>query len=81
MPLKARITVSLKPGVLDVQGKAVAGALTELGFPGVREARVGKVIELDLDADDRAAAEANVKAMCDKLLANSVIETYRIEIA
>ena len=81
MGLKARVTVSLKPGVLDAQGKAVAGALTELGFAGVREARVGKVIELDLDASDRAGAEADVKAMCEKLLANSVIENYQIEIA
>jgi phosphoribosylformylglycinamidine synthase len=81
MGLKARVTISLKPGVLDAQGKAVAGALTELGFPGVREARVGKIIELDLDAADPAAAEADVKAMCEKLLANSVIETYQIQIA
>jgi len=79
--MKARVTVTLKPGVLDAPGKAVAGALSELGFAGVRGARIGKVIELDLDQDDAGAAEADVKAMCDKLLANSVIETYRIEIA
>jgi phosphoribosylformylglycinamidine synthase subunit PurS len=79
--LKATILVGLKPGVLDAQGKAVAGALSELGFAGVREARVGKVIELDLDGVDRAQAEAQVKAMCEKLLANTVIENYRIEIA
>ena len=79
--MKAIVTVALKPGVLDAQGKAVAGALGELGFPGVRAARVGKVIELDLDNGDRAAAEAQVKAMCEKLLANTIIETYRVEIA
>jgi phosphoribosylformylglycinamidine synthase subunit PurS len=81
MSLKAIVTVSLKPGVLDAQGKAVSGALNELGFPGVQAARVGKVIELDLKGSDRDAAEKDVKAMCDKLLANSVIETYRVEIA
>jgi phosphoribosylformylglycinamidine synthase subunit PurS len=79
--LKAIVTVGLKSGVLDAQGKAVAGALSELGFPAVRAARVGKVIELDLEGIDRRQAEAQVKAMCDKLLANTVIETYRIEIA
>jgi phosphoribosylformylglycinamidine synthase len=79
--MKATITVGLKPGVLDAQGKAVAGALGELGFPGVREARVGKVIELDLEGLDRGQAETQVKAMCEKLLANTVIENYRIEIA
>jgi phosphoribosylformylglycinamidine synthase subunit PurS len=79
--LKAIVTVALKPGVLDAQGKAVAGSLNELGFPAVRAARVGKVIELDLASTDKAAAEAEVKAMCEKLLANTVIETYRIEIA
>jgi phosphoribosylformylglycinamidine synthase len=79
--MKATILVGLKPGVLDAQGKAVAGALGELGFPGVREARVGKVIELELEGLDRTQAETQVKAMCEKLLANTVIENYRIEIA
>jgi len=78
--LKAIVTVGLKPGVLDVQGKAVAGALHDLGFAGVADARVGKVIELDLAPGDRAAAEAQVKDMCEKLLANTVIESYRVEI-
>jgi phosphoribosylformylglycinamidine synthase len=77
--MKAIVTVGLKPGVLDVQGKAVAGALASLGFEGVKGARVGKVIELELDGSDPAAAEADVKAMCEKLLANTVIESYRIE--
>ena len=80
--MKAIVTVGLKPGVLDVQGKAVARALGELGFAGVAEARVGKVIELDLTGyQDRAAAEKQVTDMCEKLLANTIIESYRVEIA
>lgn len=79
--MKAIVTVGLKPGVLDVQGKAVAGALKELGFGGVQDARVGKRIEIELEGADRAAAEAQVKEMCEKLLANTVIESYRVEIA
>jgi len=80
--VKAIVTVGLKPGVLDVQGKAVAGALKDLGFGAVHDARVGKVIEIQLDGDiDRATAEAQVKDMCEKLLANTVIESYRVEIA
>lgn len=80
--MKATVTVGLKPGVLDVQGKAVAGALKELGYPSVEAARVGKVIELDLSGlPDRATAEKHVKEMCERLLANTVIESYRIEIA
>ena len=80
--MKAIVTVGLKPGVLDVQGKAVAGALKELGFAEVENPRVGKVIEIQLDGDlDPATAEAQVKEMCEKLLANAVIESYRVEIA
>ena len=71
----------LKPGVLDVQGKAVESALHGLGWPGVSDVRVGRVIEFDLATTDRAAAEAEVKAMCEKLLANTVIEGYRAEVA
>jgi phosphoribosylformylglycinamidine synthase PurS subunit len=67
--------------VLDVQGKAVENALHGLGWPGVGNVRIGRVIEFDLAAKDAAAAEAEVKAMCDKLLANTVIESYRAEIA
>jgi len=70
----------LKPGVLDVQGKALEGALHGLGFAGVSEVRVGRVIEFDLAAQDRTAAEAEVKAMCDRLLANTVIESWRAEV-
>lgn len=79
--MKAIVTVGLKPGVLDVQGKAVANALHDLGFGDVEDARVGKVIELDLAGQDRDAAHAKVKEMCERLLANTVIESYRIDIA
>ena len=77
--MKARVTVMLKTGVLDVQGEAVRHALGTLGFSGVNGVRQGKVIELDLAETDKAAAEAVVKAMCEKLLANTVIESYRVE--
>jgi phosphoribosylformylglycinamidine synthase len=80
--MKAIVTVGLKPGVLDVQGKAVAGALKDLGFPAVSGARVGKIIELELDPGlGRDDAERQVAEMCEKLLANTVIESYRVEIA
>jgi phosphoribosylformylglycinamidine synthase PurS subunit len=78
--MKARVTVMLKNGVLDVQGEAVRHALGTLGFAGVAGVRQGKVIELDLAESDKAAAETSVKAMCEKLLANTVIESYRVEI-
>jgi phosphoribosylformylglycinamidine synthase len=78
--MKARVTVMLKTGVLDPQGEAVRHALGSLGFEGVAGVRQGKVIELDLTHTDAAKAEADVKAMCDKLLANTVIESYRVEI-
>ena len=78
--MKARVTVTLKHGVLDPQGKAIQGALKSLGFAGVDDVRQGKVIELDLAGTDRAAAEADVAAMCEKLLANTVIENYKIEL-
>ncbi|PLL12774.1 phosphoribosylformylglycinamidine synthase [Tabrizicola sp. TH137] len=78
--MKARVTVMLKNGVLDPQGEAVRHALGTLGFAGVEGVRQGKVIELDLAETDRAKAEAEVKAMCEKLLANTVIESYRVEI-
>ncbi|NEX47797.1 phosphoribosylformylglycinamidine synthase subunit PurS [Pseudotabrizicola algicola] len=78
--MKARVTIMLKAGVLDVQGEAVRHALGTLGFAGVQGVRQGKVIELDLAATDAVAAEAEVKAMCEKLLANTVIESYRVEI-
>ncbi len=77
--MKARVFVTLKNGVLDPQGAAVKHALGSLGFDGVESVRQGKVIELELTETDPAAAEASVKAMCDKLLANTVIEDYNVE--
>ncbi len=78
--IKARVTVTLKNGVLDPQGKAIEGALGSLGFAGVGQVRQGKVFDLELDATDKAKAEENLKAMCEKLLANTVIENYAIAI-
>ncbi len=78
--MKALVHITLKPGVLDPQGKAIANALTNLGFKGVNEVRQGKYIELDLTDSDRASAAANAKDMCERLLANTVIEDYRVEI-
>jgi phosphoribosylformylglycinamidine synthase len=77
--VKARVHITLKDGVLDPQGKAIANALGSLGFSGVDEVRQGKYIEIDLAATDRQAAEATVREMCEKLLANTVIENYAIE--
>lgn len=76
---KVKVHVFLKPGVLDVQGKAVEGALNGLGWGGVANARVGKLIEFDFDGEGDPAVEA--KKMCETLLANTVIESYRIEVA
>jgi phosphoribosylformylglycinamidine synthase len=78
--MKATVHVTLKPGVLDPQGQAIGHALTGLGFAGVTSVRMGKFLELDLAETDKAKAEAAVKAMCEKLLANTVIESYRVEI-
>ncbi len=79
--MRATVHVFLKPGVLDVQGKAVEQALHGLGWADVSGVRVGRTIEFDLAAKDPVGAEAEVKAMCDKLLANTVIESYRVEVA
>jgi phosphoribosylformylglycinamidine synthase PurS subunit len=77
--MKARIFVTLKNGVLDPQGQAIEGALAALGFDGVESVRQGKVFDIELtDGED---GEARLKAMCEKLLANTVIEDYRVEIA
>ncbi|MEQ1939885.1 phosphoribosylformylglycinamidine synthase subunit PurS [Mesorhizobium sp. CN5-321] len=78
--IKARVTVTLKTGVLDPQGKAIEHALTGLGFDGVGQVRQGKVFDIEIDGADRAKAEADLKAMCDKLLANTVIENYSVAI-
>ena len=79
--MKARVHVMLKDGVLDPQGEAVRHALGTLGFAGVTAVRQGKVIDLDLASTDAVAAEAEVRAMCERLLANTVIEKFAIEIA
>ena len=79
--MRAKVHVFLKPGVLDVQGKAVEQALHGLGWPAVEHVRVGKTIEFDLPPGDTSAADAEVKAMCEKRLANTVIESYRVEVA
>lgn len=78
--MKARIHITLKTGVLDPQGKAIQQALTGLGFDAVEDVRQGKYIELELGARDAETARANVADMCEKLLANTVIENYDIEI-
>ncbi|MBD8876517.1 phosphoribosylformylglycinamidine synthase subunit PurS [Roseibium polysiphoniae] len=78
--MKARVIVTLKNGVLDPQGKAIEGALGGLGFGDIDSVRQGKVFDLDLRATDKAAAEAEIAQMCEKLLANTVIENYAIEI-
>jgi phosphoribosylformylglycinamidine synthase len=78
--MKARIHVTLKPGVLDPQGKAIGNALQHLGFCGVGDVRQGKFIEIDLDETDRARALSAIETMCQKLLANTVIENYRIDL-
>ncbi len=78
--MKARVCVTLKRGILDPQGQAVLHALGSLGHTGVKEVRVGKLIELELATNDRPGAEAEVKAMCERLLANTVIEEYRFEL-
>lgn len=80
VPLKARVTIMLKDGVLDPQGEAIRHALGGLGFSGVSGVRQGKIIELDLDATDAEAARAEVARMCEGLLANTVIEKYAVEI-
>ena len=77
--MKVRVLVRLKPGILDVQGAAVKRALGGLGFTDVADLRVGKVIELDVDAVNAAAARARVDEMCQKLLANPILEDYAIE--
>jgi len=78
--MKARVHIMPKTGVLDPQGKAIAHALGSLGFAGVNEVRQGKVIDLELAETDPARAKAALEDMCRKLLANTVVETYRIEL-
>jgi phosphoribosylformylglycinamidine synthase len=79
--MKATVTVTLKPGVLDPQGRAIGQALKGLGFSGVGEVRAGKIIELELAETDPAAARSQAEEMAKKLLANTVIESFRVELA
>jgi phosphoribosylformylglycinamidine synthase len=79
--MKATVTVMLKPGVLDPQGRAIGQALHGLGFAGVGEVRAGKIIEVELTGSDPATARAQAEEMARKLLANTVIESFRVEIA
>jgi len=79
--MKAKVHVYLKPGVLDVQGKAIEGALHGLGWNDVSNVRVGKTIEFEVPGADKAKAEAEAKAMAEKLLANTVIESFKVEVA
>ena len=78
--MKARVYITLKDGVLDPQGEAIRHALGTLGFEGVEDVRQGKVIDIELAETDAEAARAKVREMCEKLLANTVIENYRVEI-
>ena len=79
--MRVKIFVSLKNGVLDPQGKAIERSLHTLGFGEVQDVRVGKYLELNIETPSRVAAEAKIRDMCDKLLANTVIEDYRFEIS
>jgi len=78
--MKARVTVTLKTGILDPQGKAIEGALKSLGVGGVASVRQGKVFDIEVEGSDKATAEATLKDAAEKLLANMVIENYRIEV-
>ncbi len=78
--MKARVTVTLKSGILDPQGKAIEGALNSLGIDGVASVRQGKVFDVELDGADRQRAEAALKDAAERLLANTIIENYRIDI-
>jgi phosphoribosylformylglycinamidine synthase len=78
--MKARVTVTLKTGILDPQGKAIEGALRSLGVEGVASVRQGKVFDIEVEGGDRARTEALLKEAADRLLANTVIENYRVEV-
>ena len=78
--MKAKVCITLKPGLLDAQGKTVKSALESLGFKGVKDVRIGKYIEIELNGARAASAKKDVERMCHKLLANPVIETYRVEV-
>ena len=79
--MKARVTVTLKSGVLDPQGKAIEGALRSLSVEGVKAVRQGKIFDIELDGEDREAAQRTLSEACQRLLANTIVENYAIEIA
>lgn len=79
--MKARVTVTLKNGVLDPQGQAIEGSLHGLGFPGVASVRQGKVFDVVVDGTDESTVRSEITSMCEKLLANTVIENYSVEIS
>jgi len=79
--MKARVVVTLKPGVLDPQGKAIEGALKSLAIDGVAAVRQGKVFDVEIDGDDREGAKKTLSEACERLLANTIVENYAIEIA
>lgn len=78
--MKARVTVTLKPGVLDPQGKAIEGALRSLAIEGVNAVRQGKVFDIEIDGEDRNSVHAMLREACERLLANTIVENYVIEI-
>ena len=78
--MKAKVTITLKPGLLDAQGKTIKSALESLGFKGVGDVRVGKYLEIELSGARGASARKDIERMCQKLLANPVVETYRVEV-
>ena len=79
--MKAKVYITLKPGLLDAQGKTVKNALESLGFDGVKDVRIGKYVEIELNGTRAASAKQAVERMCQRLLANPVVETYHIELA
>jgi phosphoribosylformylglycinamidine synthase len=79
--MKARVTVTLKPSVLDPQGKAIEGALRSLDLAGVASVRQGKIFDIEIEGEDRAAARKSLGEACERLLANTIVENYVIEIA
>ena len=78
--MKAHVYITLKPGLLDAQGKTIKSALESLGFLGINDVRMGKYIQIELDGNSEASVKQEVEQMCQKLLANPVVETYRIEV-
>ncbi len=78
--MKARVVVTLKDGILDPQGKAIEGALKSLGFAGIASVRQGKIFEIELAENDRSSAEGLLRCACEKLLANQIVENFKVEI-